>query len=69
MNELFLACREKVNELMALAVTAFLYSLPRGGKTATFVGTEWEGYAVTTMIGGLGIGFMLVLVGATALVK
>jgi hypothetical protein len=55
--------------LIALAVAAFLYSLPRGGKTAPFVGTEWEGYAVTTMIGGLGVGFMLVLVGVTALAQ
>jgi hypothetical protein len=55
--------------LMALAVFAFLYSLPRGGRTARFVGTEWEGYAVTTMIGLLGIGAMLSLVGVTALVK
>jgi ABC-type proline/glycine betaine transport system substrate-binding protein len=55
--------------LMALAVASFLYSLPRGGKTARFVGTEWEGYAVTTMIGSVGIGLMLCLVGVAALVR
>jgi hypothetical protein len=55
--------------LMALAVAAFLYSLPRDGKTARFAGNEWEGYVVTTMIGGLGVGLMHSLVGVTALVK
>jgi hypothetical protein len=55
--------------LIALAVAAFLYSLPRGGKTAPFVGTEWEGYAVTTMIGTAGIGFILSLTSLIALVK
>ena len=55
--------------LIALAFAAFVYSLPRGGKTARFVGTEWEGYVVTTMIGAVGIGFMLSLVGVAALMK
>ena len=55
--------------LIALALAAFIYSLPRGGKTARFVGTEWEGYVVTTMIGAAGIGFILSLTSATALMK
>ena len=55
--------------LIALASAAFVYSLPRGGKTARFVGTEWEGYVVTTMIGAVGIGFMFSLVGVAALMK
>jgi hypothetical protein len=55
--------------LIALALAAFFYSLPRGGRTARFVGTEWEGYAVTTMIGVAGIGFILSLTSLIALVK
>ena len=55
--------------LIALALAAFVYSLPRGGRTARFVGTEWEGYVVTTMIGVAGIGFILSLDGAAALMK
>lgn len=55
--------------LMVLALAVFIYSMPRGGKTARFVGTEWEGYAVTTMIGILGIGFILSIVGVASLMK
>jgi hypothetical protein len=40
--------------LVLLAVAAFVYSPPRQGKIARFVGTEWQGYAVVLMIGVLG---------------
>ena len=40
--------------LVLLSLGAFVYSLPRHGKTARFVGTEWEGYVVVMMIGVLG---------------
>lgn len=46
----------------------FLYSLPRGGKTAWFVGSEWEGYAVVGMITGMGIGVLMIIRGAASLV-
>jgi hypothetical protein len=46
-----------------LGVTAFIYSLPRGGKLAPFVGTNWEPYAVVTMISLLALGLILALVG------
>ena len=55
--------------LIALALAAFIYSLPRGGRTAPYVGTEWEGYVVAGLIGTLGIGFLLSLVGLTGLAK
>ena len=29
--------------MAALALSAFVYSLPRGGKVAPFVGTQWGG--------------------------
>jgi hypothetical protein len=49
--------------LVALAGGAFVYSLPRRGKSAWFVGSELEGYAVVAMIGGLGMGLILVMAG------
>lgn len=51
--------------LTVLSVAVFLFSLPRGGKTARFVGTEWEGYAVTMMIAALGIGVLMSIAGLT----
>ena len=55
--------------LVVAAVAAFVSSMPRGGKTARFVGTEWEGYAVVIMIGVVGIGAIMAIAGATALIK
>jgi hypothetical protein len=49
--------------LMLVAIAAFYYSVPRKGKTAWFVGTEWEGYVVVAMIGALGVGLMLMIAG------
>jgi hypothetical protein len=53
--------------LLLGAAACFIYSLPRGGKTARFVGGEWEGYAVVAMIGGMGIGILLIVTGAISL--
>ena len=47
--------------LVLAAVAAFVFSLPRGGKTARFVGSEWEGYIVVLLICAFGLGSMLVL--------
>jgi hypothetical protein len=47
--------------LMLVAIAAFYYSLPRKGKAAWFVGTQWEGYVVVIMLGALGVGLMLAL--------
>jgi hypothetical protein len=44
-------------------IAAFFYSLPRKGKTAWFVGTEWEGYVVVAMISAVGVGLMLMIAG------
>lgn len=49
--------------LVALTGGAFVYSLPRRGKSAWFVGSELEGYVVVAMIGSFGIGLMLVMAG------
>ena len=51
--------------LVALAVVGFITSLPRRGRTARFVGTEWEGYVVAGMVGVLGLGAVMVINGLT----
>ena len=53
--------------LVAVAIGVFWFFLPRKGKTATFVGTEWEGYIVALLIGILGIGAVLVVGGLAQL--
>jgi hypothetical protein len=45
--------------LVLAAVASLYFSLPRGGKTARFVGSQWEGYVVTAMIGFFAIGMIL----------
>ena len=49
--------------LTVVAVAGVYFSLPRGGKTAGFVGSQWEGYIVTAMIGSFAIGIILVFRG------
>ena len=53
--------------LIVLATAAFVYSLPRGGRSAAFVGTQWEGYAVVVLIGAIGIGIIMAISGAMKL--
>jgi hypothetical protein len=55
--------------LMLGAAACFVYSLPRDGKTARFVGGEWEGYAVVAMIGGVGIGILLIITATISLMN
>jgi len=50
---------------VVMAVAAFVYSLPRGGRYAPFVGTEWEAYVVVAMIGLLAAGLVMTVVGIT----
>jgi hypothetical protein len=52
---------------VVVAVTAFIYSLPRGGRVARFVGTNWEGYAVVMMISLLASGAVLIVSGLSEL--
>ena len=53
--------------LVVLSIGSFVGSLPREGKTAKFVGTEWEGYVVAGMIGVLGMGVVLCISGLVQL--
>jgi hypothetical protein len=51
------------------ALAVFAFSLPRNGKTARFVGSEWEGYAVVAILCTFGLGLMFVISGVTELLK
>ena len=53
--------------LVAISIGVFWASLPRHGKTAKFVGTEWEGYIVAGLIGVLGIGAVMIVSGLVQL--
>ena len=55
--------------ILAAALAAFVYSLPRRGKTARFVGTQSEGYVVVGMICLGGLGLLLAITGAIELLK
>ena len=55
--------------LITLAVGAFLFSLPRHGKSAPFVGSQFEGYIVALMISALGGGLASVIAGAVEISK
>jgi hypothetical protein len=55
--------------LVVGTVAIFVFSLPRGGKTARFVGHEWEGYVVVAILCVFGFGLMLVVSGGVQLLK
>ncbi len=54
--------------IFALSIGAIVFSLPRGGRTARFVGSEWEGYVVVAMIGSACIGLIMTVAGLMRLV-
>jgi len=54
---------------IVLAVTAFIYSLPRGDRLAPFVGTNWEPYAVVMMVVLLGAGVVMIISGSAELAE
>ena len=55
--------------LLAASMAAFVKALPRDGKTAKFVGSQWEGYVVVGLICVFGLGLMLAVTGAIQLIK
>ena len=55
--------------MAVLGLSAFVYSLPRGGKVAAFVGSQWEGYVVVLIIGFFAVGLILSLLGTIELMK
>ena len=48
------------------AALAFVWSLPRAGRTAWYVGSEWEGYVVVALVGAFGLGIVLTISGLVA---
>lgn len=46
--------------MVVLAGVVLAFSRPRGGKTAGFVGTPYEPYAVVAIISGIFIGLLLI---------
>ena len=50
--------------LIGLAVALFVYSLPRDGKLAKFVGSPWEPYIVILILCGLALGVLIAVAGA-----
>ena len=55
--------------ILAASLAAFVYSLPRGGRTAKFVGSPWEGYIVVGLVCLLGLGLLLTITGAIELAR
>jgi hypothetical protein len=49
--------------LIALAGALFVYSMPRDGKVALFVGTQWEPYVTILIIACLGVGVLIAVSG------
>ena len=53
--------------LVVLAAVVFAFSLPRAGKTAKLVGTQWEPYVVVGILCAFAVGLMLLVSGAIQL--
>ncbi|HSL80577.1 MAG TPA: hypothetical protein VK877_13055 [Pseudolabrys sp.] len=47
-----------------LACGLFVYSLPRGGKFAWFVGSQWEPYITILIVSGFVLGVLFAVTGA-----
>jgi hypothetical protein len=54
--------------LTVLAGAFFYFSLPKEGRTARFVGSEWEGYVVVAYICIFGLGVLLLVNGAAQMI-
>ena len=50
--------------LLALGSVVFAYTLPRGGQTHRFVGTELEPYIAVAFTSGVALSLTLILSGA-----
>ena len=55
--------------IFAVGAVLFWYSLPRGGKTHRFVGTELEPYVAVAFCAAVAISFTLMLSGVIALME
>jgi len=55
--------------LLAASLAVYVYSLPRGGRTARFVGSPWEGYIVVGLVCLLGLGLLLTITGTVEWIR
>ena len=55
--------------IFAVGAVLFWYSLPRGGKTHRFVGTELEPYVAVAFCAAVALSFTLMLSGVIALME
>ena len=55
--------------LVASAMAFIFFSLPRGGKLASFTGTPWESAIVLGVVCALAVGFSLMLFGTPHFIK
>jgi hypothetical protein len=54
--------------VLVVTVGIFLFSLPRGGRTHRFVGTEFEPYVAVAFTAGVALSFTLTLTGILGLI-
>jgi hypothetical protein len=55
--------------ILAASLAIYVYSLPRGGRTARFVGSPLEGYIVVGLVCLLGLGLLLTITGSVELLR
>ena len=55
--------------LLAASLAVFVSSLPRGGRTAKFVGGHFEGYVVVGLVVLMGLGLLFTITGAVELIR
>jgi hypothetical protein len=55
--------------LLAASLAVFVISLPRGGRTAKFVGGPFEGYVVVGLVVLMGLGLLFTITGAVELIR
>lgn len=55
--------------LLAASLAVFVYSMPRHGKTAKFVGGPWEGYIVVGLVVLFGLGLLVAITGVVDATK
>lgn len=55
--------------LLAASLAVFMYSMPRHGKTAKFVGGPLEGYIVVGLVCLFGLGLLVAVTGIVDAIK
>jgi hypothetical protein len=55
--------------VLVVTVIAFVYCMPRGGKTHRFVGTELEPYVGVAFCSAIALAFTMILSGTLSMVN